>query len=145
MSVEENKAVARRVYELLDERNVEALKSLTDAGFIDHNPMPGQAPGVEGEIEIVAMFTHAFPDFTHRVEDQLADEDRVMTRYTWRGTHRGEFAGIAPTGKRVEVSGIEVFRVRNGKIAEVWRCEDNLSLLQQLGVVPEFAKGEAGR
>lgn len=137
MSAEENKAVARRAYELLDTRNIEGLKSLVDPAFVDHNPYPGQGPGVDGALEVVGMFLKAFPDFGHRIEEQIAEGDKVMTRYVWWGTHWGEMAGIAPTGKRVEVAGIEIFRIKSGKIAEVWRLEDNLSLMQQLGVVPE--------
>lgn len=140
MSIDENKAAARRTYELLGARDIEGLRKIADSNFVDHTPYAGQGPGMDGLLEVVQMWLQAFPDFGHRVEEQIAEGDKVMTRYTWWGTHRGEMAGIAPTGKRVEVGGIEIYRIRNGKIADVWRIEDNLSLMQQLGVVPELAE-----
>jgi steroid delta-isomerase-like uncharacterized protein len=143
MSVEENKAVVRRAFELLSGRDVEGLRKILAPDFVDHSPYPGQGAGIDGLLEVVRMWFQAFPDFRHSIDDQIAEGERVMTRYTWSGTHRGEMAGIAPTGKRVEVGGIEVFRIRNGKVTDVWRVEDNLRLMQQLGIVPEFTEGEA--
>ena len=140
MSIEVNKAVARRTYELLGTRDIEGLRKMADPNFVDHTPYPGQGPGMDGLLEVVQMWLQAFPDFGHRVEDQIAEGDKVMTRYTWWGTHRGQMAGIAPTGKRVEVGGIEIYRLKGGKVTDVWRVEDNLSLMQQLGVVPELAE-----
>jgi predicted ester cyclase len=138
-----NKAVARRTYELLGARDIEGLRKIADPSFVDHTPDPGQGPGMDGLLEIVQMWFQEFPGISglrHRVEDQVAEGDKVMTRYTWRGTHRGQMAGIAPTGKRVEVGGIEIYRVNGGKVTDVWRIEDNLSLMQQLGVVLELAE-----
>ena len=137
MSIEESKAVARRTYELLGTRDIEGLRKIADPNFVDHTPYPGQGPGMDGLLEVVQMWLQAFPDFGHRIEDQLAEGDKVMTRYTWWGTHRGEMAGIAPTGKRVEVGGIEIYRIKGGKITDVWRVEDNSNLMQQLGVVTD--------
>jgi steroid delta-isomerase-like uncharacterized protein len=143
MLVEENKAVARRTYELLGTRDIEGLRKIADPDFVDYTPYPGQGSGIDGLLEVVQAWFRAFPDFGHRVEEQLAEGDKVMTRYTWWGTHRGEMAGIAPTGKRVKVGGIEIHRIKDGRIADVRRIEDNLSLMQQLGLVPELSEGEA--
>lgn len=141
MGLEENKAVARRLYELLDGKDYEGLPTLVAADFVDHDPYPGQGPGIEGAMEVVHMFANAFPDYGHAIEDQIAEGDRVMTKYVWWGTHQGELEGLAPTGRQVKVRGIEIVRVVNGKVKEIWRLEDNYALMQQLGAIPE-AGGE---
>jgi predicted ester cyclase len=82
------------------------------------------------------MIRAAFPDIHETIEDMLAEGDRVVTRSTWRGTHQGAFLGIAPTGKQVSVTGIDISRVASGKFVEHWQAADNLGLLQQLGVIP---------
>lgn len=144
MSADENKALARRIHELLDTRNMEALKEIADPMLVNHTPRPGQASGVAGVLDVVRTWFHAFPDVGQRIEEQIAEGDKVVTRYTWWGTHRGEMVGIAPTGRRVRVSGIEIHRVNEGKVTDIWRIEDSLSLMQQLGVVPEIGRGEIG-
>ena len=87
------------------------------------------------------MFYAAFPDLHHTVEDQVAEGDTVVTRMTLRGTHHGEFRGIAPTGKPIVVSLIGIDRFENGKFAEQWSQLDTLGLLQQLGVIPAPGQG----
>ena len=77
-----------------------------------------------------------FPDFHLTIEDQIAADDKVVTRVTFRGTHRGEFRGIAPTGRRVEYGGIAIDRIENGRVVEGWHQADELGMLRQLGVVP---------
>ena len=78
----------------------------------------------------------AFPDVHFTIEDQVAEADKVVTRWTWRGTHQGPFQGIPPTGKHVMVTGVGINRFANGKVVENWTNMDILGLLQQLGVVP---------
>jgi steroid delta-isomerase-like uncharacterized protein len=90
----------------------------------------------------LSQFRTAFPDLVTTVEDMVAEGDRVAVRHTHRATHTGAFQGIPPTGKRIEVTGIEVLRMREGQIAEFWHMDDFLGLMQQLGVVP--APGQAG-
>jgi len=87
------------------------------------------------------MFDNAFPDYGHTLEEQIAEGDKVVTKYVWWGTHRGALEGMAPTGRQVRVRGIEIMRVVNGQVAEIWRLEDNYGLMQQLGAIPE-AGGE---
>ncbi len=82
------------------------------------------------------MFAAAFPDGQMTIEDLVAEGDRVVARTTFNGTHQGEMQGIPATGKAVSVSGITIFRLDNGKIAEGWLVNDNLGLMQQLGVIP---------
>jgi steroid delta-isomerase-like uncharacterized protein len=79
---------------------------------------------------------NAFPDSRVTIDDMIAEGDQVVTKKTFRGTHEGEFAGIPPTGKTVELQFVDIMRVHNGKIVEHWNCIDQLSFMQQLGVIP---------
>ena len=81
-------------------------------------------------------FRSAFPDFHVTIEDQIAEGDRVATRWTMRGTHEGEFRGISPTGKQITVTGIGIFRFSDGKVVESWDNFDQLGMMRQLGVIP---------
>jgi steroid delta-isomerase-like uncharacterized protein len=89
--------------------------------------------GPEDARKSIAALRAAFPDIHFDLEDVLAEGDKVVIRWTCTGTHRGEFRGIAPTGKRVSFPGMNIYRLRDGKIVERWGVEDGLSLLQQLG------------
>jgi steroid delta-isomerase-like uncharacterized protein len=91
----------------------------------------------ESTKQFFAMFHAAFPDSSRIIEDQIAEGELVATRVTLRGTHRGEFQGIPPTGKRVAFTGIGIHRIVGGRIAEHWPQPDLLGLMQQLGVIPE--------
>jgi predicted ester cyclase len=93
--------------------------------------------------EFLAPYFAAFPDLQFTVEDEIAEGDKVTTRYTARGTHRGELMGMAPTGKHVTVTGIFISRVEEGKLAEMWLNWDALGLMQQLGVIPQLAQAGA--
>jgi predicted ester cyclase len=89
------------------------------------------------------MLRQAFPDGGVTIEEVIAEEDKVAVRFTYRGTHQGELMGIAPTGTQVTVSGMDINRIVEGKIAERWAVFDMLGILQQLGVVP--TSGQGGR
>jgi predicted ester cyclase len=95
---------------------------------------PGYPPTGEGIKKLFAMLRVAFPDLTISIEDQLADGDKVVARVTLRGTHRGDFLGIAPTHRRVAYEAIDISRFADGKLVEHWGIPDYLTLLQQLGV-----------
>ena len=88
------------------------------------------------------MVLSAFPDYHSTVEDQIAEGDEVVTRFSSQGTHQGEFLGIAPTGNRVRVTGIDIARVEEGKIVESWSEADMLGMMTQLGVIPEPGQSE---
>jgi steroid delta-isomerase-like uncharacterized protein len=92
--------------------------------------------GYEAYREEISAYRAAFPDLRYTVEDQLAEGDLVASRWTVRGTHRGELMGIAPTGKEIGLTGITIQRFANGKIAEEWWNWDTLGLMQQLGAIP---------
>ncbi len=147
MSAEENKAAVRRLYEeAFGEGKPELIDELLDPDFVcyDPNAEGGEVRGLEtikGEIE---YFRQAFPDdFFWRVEDQVAEGEKVTTRYTLGGTHRGEFFGVPGTGKRVEISGINIDRLEGGKVVEEWASYDMLGAMRQLGAIPEPGQ-EAG-
>lgn len=137
MSTEENKALARRVIEqMFNEGNLDVADELLALDYVDHDPsLPEDVHGPEGFKEYVGMYRAAFPDLHVQIEDQIAEGDRVATRWTGTGTHDGELAGIAPTGKRVTVPGMEIVRIANGKLVEGWEGYDSGTLMRQLGVM----------
>ena len=101
--------------------------------FVAHRPPPGISPDISGTKQWNAAILKAFPDYNVTVDDQFTDGDKVVTRWTARGTHRGEFLGIAPTGRQGTLSGITISRYEGGKIVESWFEWDNLELMRQLG------------
>jgi len=136
MSVEEHKAIQRRVYELFSSGNLEALEEVIATDAEDHNAQPGLAAGLEGVRQTLGMFSAAIPDLRFTAEDMLAEGDRLAARVTATGTHRGEFQGLPPTCKQVTISGIEILRIDGGKAVERWGQFDNLGMLQQMGALP---------
>ena len=137
MSAEVNKAVVRRFYEeVFNQKNLDALDELCTADCIDHNPMPEQGPGLEGVKHVFKLFCTAFSDLQIQVEDMIAEGDKVVASMTGRGTHTGDLMGIAPTGKEITITGIDIFRITNGKVVERWGNSDDLGMMQQLGVIP---------
>ena len=95
-----------------------------------------EAEGLEGYAQLLGHFRSAFPDLEHRTDEIMSDGDRVAERFTASGTHRGEFEGVPPTGKRVEFTGTSIFTLRDGKIAQEQTSVDLLALMSQLGVIP---------
>ena len=137
MSTEENKAIARRFYaEVWNKGNLDVADELLAADFVDHAAPPGFAPGVAGAKQVFSFYRAAFPDLQVNAEDLIAEGDRVVARWSSSGTHKGDFMGIPPTGKQVQITGIDLFRFSGGKIAEHWGVFDQLGMLQQLGVAP---------
>jgi len=141
VSPEENKAVVRRFYDLFNEGNLEGLGEVFAADALDHDPVPGQAPGLEGVKQSVAPFLSGFPGIQITIEQMIADGDRVADRIVARGTHTGEFLGIPPTGKPVTVKALNMYRIAGGKIVEAWHIEDVFGMMVQLGVVPTPGEG----
>jgi predicted ester cyclase len=97
----------------------------------------GELQGVEALKAFVACYRRAFPDARSAVEDQVAEDDKVVTRWRARGTRQGELGQIPPTGKSFEMDGVTIERIAGGKIVEVWVARDELGLLSQLGVRPD--------
>jgi steroid delta-isomerase-like uncharacterized protein len=140
---EQHKALVRRYLErTINEGDATAIDELTSADYVGH--MSGVPPfDRAAHKQLLAAFRAAFPDQRVAIEDLIAEGDKVVNRATYSGTHRGEFQGIAPTGKRFTIAGINVSRIADGKVVEDWTVLDMLGMLQQLGAVP--APGSAGR
>jgi predicted ester cyclase len=138
MTAEENKALVRYWFEELDKRNFDVIDELLPADYLDHNPpIPDLPPGREGVRQASLMLDGAFPDAVHIIEDQMAEGDKVMTRLTTRATFLGEIFGFRPTGKVVEVKGIAVHRVADGKLVEHWANMDMVGFMEQIGATTE--------
>jgi steroid delta-isomerase-like uncharacterized protein len=132
---EDNKALARRSWEVVE--NLDILDEVYASDLVWHEP-DQDVHGLEEARQFVTMYKTAFPDLNVTVEDVISEGDNVVTRYTMRGTHQGEIEEFGPpTGRQMELQGITVHRIADGKIVEEWERYDNLSLLQQLGLAPE--------
>jgi len=139
MLSETNKTVSRRFFEEVFSRG--RLNLLDEIIAKDHvNSGPGSLPGLpngpEGTKQLVTVYRNAFPDVDFTINEQIAEGDKVVTRWTAKGTHKGELMGTPATGKSATVTGIAVDRLVNGKIAESWGIFDQFGMLQQLGVIP---------
>ncbi len=131
---ETNKAIARRVYEIVSMGDFERASEIVDQDAPDNELLPHDPPAklIDTFKETFAEAREGFPDLSITVEDLMAEGDRVAARVVIRGTHRGEFQGIAPTGKRVEVKAMDMFRISNGKIVEHWgHADDPTGYLRQ--------------
>ena len=131
-----NKATLRRFLdEAFSKGNLAAVDELIADIFVDHSPPPDISGDKAGMKQIVKLFRSAFPDMRVTVEDMIAEGDKVAVRVVTRGTHKGELMGIAPTGRSVTINEQHIVQFANGKITEHWGVEDNLGMMQQLGVV----------
>jgi steroid delta-isomerase-like uncharacterized protein len=136
MSIEENKAVVRRFYEEWNKQNLSIVEELVAPHWVCHGAPPFSP---DPKQMLTALWT-AFPDARIAVEDLMAEGDKVVSRLTMRGTHRGDLMGIPPTGQQASLTGIEIDRIEDGKIVETWVSRDDLGFLQQLGVIPQMAQ-----
>ena len=136
MSTEENKAhIQRFIDEVLSRGNLAACDDLVAPDFIELDPLPGQEQGREGLKQVLAGMRQGFPDMHWSIEEQIAEGDKVITRFVWRGTHQGEFLGVPATGRQVRVPGVVIDRIVEGRMKESRILMDTLSMMQQLGVI----------
>jgi steroid delta-isomerase-like uncharacterized protein len=143
MSAEENKALVRRFVDEVQSRgNIDALDEICSPEFVNHSAPLGVPTNCEGVKQLTAMFRQAFPDSYFTIEDMMAEEDKVATRKTFHGTHKGEFMGIPPTGQQVSMGLIDIVRIADGRVVEHWALGDNLGMMQQLGIVPRLGDTE---
>ena len=143
MSAEQNKAILRRFFEeIFNNGDLSVADEIVAADYVNHNPAPGETPGLEGLKEFVTNLRTAFPDVSFTIDDEVAEGDKVVTRWTCRGTHQAEFAGIPASGNHVTFSAINIHHVVDGKIQEAWVKWDTLDFMQQLGVIPPMGEGE---
>ncbi len=141
MSAEEKKAIVRRLFEeLWNQGKLDVADEIFATDYIFHEPVAGEVRGPEGFKQFVSMYRIAFPDLQFRIEDQIAEGDKIVTRWIATGTHKGELMGISPTSVQVTVTGIGIARTDGGKIVEFWDNYDALGMLQQLGVVPPLGE-----
>jgi predicted ester cyclase len=137
MSTEQMKAADERFCEnALNQQDLAEFDQFFGPTLVDHALPPNVPPTLEGRKLFMAGFFAAFPDFQVHLDDLLAEGDKLVTRWTGTGTHRGELMGIPPTGKSVSVTGMAIDRFENGQSVEHWEVFDQMGLMQQLGVVP---------
>ncbi len=130
-----NADLARRLYDLLNAGDVAAVGDLVTADYVEHDPLPGQGEGRDGVVDRFSMIVGALaPTFT--IEDIIAEGDRVVVRWTQSGTHVSDFMGAPATGRTFQITGIDVYRVSSGELAEHWHVVDQLGLMAQLGLLP---------
>jgi steroid delta-isomerase-like uncharacterized protein len=139
MLSETNKTVSRRLFEeVWNKGNLAVLNELIANDHVNSGPgtLPGLPTGPEGAKQFVMIYRNAFPDTHFTIDEQIAEGDKVVTRWTAHGTHQGELLGIPATDKSSTVTGISVDRIANGKIVESWGIFDQFGMMQQLGVIP---------
>ena len=127
---------ARRAYDIMGSGDLDELDDLAHPDFVDHNPDPGQVPGIAGVKEAFRATRAAFPDLKAAPEAMYVDGDTVISRVRITGTHKGEFMGIAATGSSIDVEVIDIVRIVDGKAKERWGVFDAMTMMQQLGQVP---------
>ena len=138
MSTEQNKELFRRfVEEVFNRGNLSLTDEFLAPNFIEHEELPPGIPNDrEGVKQLTTMLRSAFPDFKAKIEDIIAEGDKVVVRMTWSGTHQGEFMGIPPSGKSVSFGVIDIVRMARGKFVEHWGLMDSSMMMQQIGAVP---------
>ena len=142
MSTEENKAISRRPFEeAWNKGNLAVIDEVVAANYVGHDPANPNLRGPAGMRQLITMYRAAFPDIQFTIEDQAAEGDKVVTRWTAQGSHQAELMGIAPTNKSATVTGITIDRLSGSQIEESWSNWDTLGMLQQLGVVPTPGQG----
>jgi steroid delta-isomerase-like uncharacterized protein len=133
----ENIAVVRKFFEVGPSKgDLAAADAILAPEFSLHTPLPTPGPGIEAMNNVIITCRAAFHDLHVTIDDIMADGDKVTARFTARGMHKGEFMGLPPTGKAIAMTGIEIFRVKDGKITELWGEANLMGLMQQLGILP---------
>jgi steroid delta-isomerase-like uncharacterized protein len=144
VSIEENKTLSRReIEEIFSEGKLDVADEMYSSDFVDYDlVLPQTMNGPEEMKEYVSMYRSAFPDLEVTLEDQVAEGDKVVNRWTARGTHQGEYMGVSPTGKEVQFAGMHISRVNaEGKIAENWEVYDLMALMRQIDAA-QLKQGE---
>ena len=144
---EANKHVVKRLFdELWNQGNLSAADELFAPNYTHHDPAtPDFGRGPESERKRASLYRGAYPDVRLLMDHIISEGDTVMARWSCHGTHKGELNGIAPTGRRIDITGISVCRLTGGKIAEAWVQWDALGMMQQLGVIPAQAKAKTAK
>lgn len=134
---DENKAASHRLFDGVNARDLTALDVFFHPEYVNHNAFPGQTQGSAGARIAVRNILEGLPDLSFTVEDIIAEGDKVLVRLTVRGTHRGPFRGVQPTGRSFAIGALELFRMREGQAVEGWMQWDMLGLMEQIGGTPQ--------
>ena len=136
MSTEQNKALIRQLAARINAKDLESALTLFSPNYVEHSALPGMPSGVEAVRAYFSMLFAGFPDVQATILDTIAEGDKVVLRASTEGTHTGPFLGIPPTGKHAKWSFIDIHRIADGKLVEHWVETDQMSLMQQLGLIP---------
>jgi steroid delta-isomerase-like uncharacterized protein len=137
LSTQENATAVRRfAEEVITKGDIDSAAQFVWEDVVEQVPLPGQGPGLEGLKDILRTMRTAFPDLSFVITEQIAEGDKVASRFEWTGTHRKEFLGVPATGRQVRVWGIVIDRLEEGRIKETRIIMDALGLMTQLGVFP---------
>jgi steroid delta-isomerase-like uncharacterized protein len=135
-----NITIVRKFFEVGPSKgDLAAADALLHPEFSLHTPLPTPGPGIEAMNNVITTCRAAFHGLQVTIDDTMADADKVTARFTARGIHKGEFMGLPPTGKAITMTGIEIFHIKGGKIAELWGEANLMGLMQQLGILPGLA------
>ena len=142
MSLEENKAIARRFIEALNKKDPSTINEIVASDYVNHTKEYAK----EGAIDASQMFLKAFSDFHVTIEDLIAEGEKVSARVKVTGTHTGEYQGLAPTGKKIAIRSVDIWRIVNGKLVEGWTdfnfYRDDLNFFKQLGLIEYTEQGK---
>ena len=138
MSLEENKAIVRRMIEAYNKHNLDWFDEFIAPDYFDHTNQVGP----EGVKQLFNMGFKGFPDWHEAIEDIIAEGDKVWVHLTYTGTHTGEFFGLAPTGKKVTMTAVAIYRIVNGKLVEGHFINDGLDMFKQIGAIEYTEKGK---
>ena len=128
--------VGRFIEEVLNQGNVDAAGQFFWEDMVEQVPLPGQGPGLQGLKDVLRGMRAAFPDMHWTIQEQIAEGDKVLSRFEWTGTHRGTFLGVPATNRPVTVCGLVIDRLEGGRLKDTRIIMDTLGLMMQLGAVP---------
>ena len=132
------KSLVRHFYDAVGAGNLSVIDELVADEFVDREELPGLEPNKEGVKQFFVMLRSAFPDLRMEIREMLADDDLVSVRVIATGTQEGDFMGMSSSGRRIEVQVFDIFRIRDGQLTEHWGLMDAMTMMQQLGGMPEF-------
>jgi len=138
MSLEENKAIVRRFVEAYNKQNLDLVDEFIAPDYFDHT----NKVDAQGLKQLFEMGFKAFPDWHETIEDIIAEGDKVWVLLAYSGTHKGEFRGLAPTGKKITAIAVDIYRIANGKLVEYWNVTNSLNLFRQIGAIEYTEEGK---
>ncbi len=138
---EDHKTMLRRFYEEISAGNLAVIDELVADDVVEHEEFPGLQPNKEGVRQYFTLLRRAFPDLRMEPHEMIAEDDLVCARVTITGTHEGDFLGMAPTGKPIEVETIDMLRIRDGQGIEHWGVTDAMTMMHQLGAFAGQSSG----